>query len=73
MSDYNKYLGCETPYGFKWGPVEVTRMMSDKRYGVCLGIKTRTKTGAVIERQLWISPTGRSVRMGAPRKYRNQA
>jgi hypothetical protein len=46
-----------TNYGFKWGPMEVTRACSDDRYHTIL-LKTDHR-----EVQIHVSPTGRSVRV----------
>lgn len=52
----------ELRYGFKWGPVTVERLISHKG-GVLLGLTTNG-----VMRQVWISPTGRSVRVSDPIK-----
>lgn len=67
-----KYPLVETTYGFTWGPLELLRGMSDLRYGVCVFVRTKTQNG-YIDRQLWVSPTGRSVRLGAKHKIRRHA
>lgn len=56
----------ETQYGFQWGPVEVQRQISHKGY-VVFGLKFVNG----MERQLYVSPTGRSVRLTKPFRPRN--
>ena len=48
-----KYLD----YGFKWGPAEITRMISHPRHGVLIGLETDSH-----QVQISVSPGGRSIR-----------
>ena len=50
-----------TPFGFTWGPMEVLRACSHKRYRVLL---IRTPYAEV---EVSVSPTGRSVRTAVRR------
>lgn len=43
----------EIPYGFAWGPVEVTRLTSDPKAGVVLGLRTAKETI-----QIRVTPSG---------------
>ena len=45
-----------TPYGFIWGPMVVTRLCHDKRYGYVLQVKTQH--GKV---EIRVSPKGRKL------------
>lgn len=47
------------PYGFAWGPALIERYWSDDKGRVVLGIKT----DAGREVTVYVSPTGRSVRV----------
>ncbi len=47
----------ETPYGFKWGPMEVQRTATDPKYGYILLI--HSKGGGTM--QVRVSPKGRSI------------
>ena len=53
-----------TPFGFTWGPMEVLRACSDKRFRVLL---IRTPYAEV---EVSVSPTGRSVRTAVRRGKR---
>lgn len=48
-----KFPGADTQYGFTWGPVEVTRLASDPKAGVFIGIKTPRQSI-----QIRITPSG---------------
>ena len=65
MSDESD-TGWEHQYGFSWGPIDVRRMASIKRdggLGRVLGIYRRKGAGPVIDLEIYISPTGRSIRV----------
>jgi hypothetical protein len=47
-----------TVYGFKWGAAEVTRL-TERDGQVCIGVKT--DTGQEVD--IYVSPTGRSLRV----------
>lgn len=44
----------ETQFGFKWGPLEVTRILSDERIGVVISVKS-----GLDEYEVRASPSGR--------------
>lgn len=53
-----KHDGGEiTKYGFRWGPVEVTRACADNRYHTLLIFTDHQEV------QISISPTGKSIRV----------
>jgi hypothetical protein len=58
------YLREITPYGFKWGPVEVQRWCSDDKGGVVIGLITKRESV-----EIRVTPTG-LIRVGAPVKRR---
>ncbi len=43
----------ETRYGFKWGPLDISRAVSDERWGVVLVLKTPRQSF-----QLRVTPSG---------------
>ncbi len=56
------YELTETKYGFRWGPVEVSRLISDERGGVLLSVMTDTQ-----EVEIRVSPSGRVLDLRHPR------
>ena len=50
--------GFLTEYGFTWGPIEVTRLASVPKWGVCLAVETEKH-----KLNIYVSPKGRSVRV----------
>lgn len=58
MSD----LEChETQYGFRWGVTDVVRYAELPDGSICIGVETNGKRRLVV----YVSPTGRSVRVFA--------
>lgn len=54
--DPDGYEVAETRTGQRWGPLHVTRLASDKRYGV--GLEVATEAGSV---EVHASPSGQSM------------
>jgi hypothetical protein len=54
----NELRITEGPYGFAWGPLEVVRAMEHKGY-CALDIKTEAGKRITV----YVSPTGRSIRV----------
>lgn len=44
------------PFGFRWGPLMVTRLISDEKFGYVLEIRTEHKT-----LEVRVSPKGRRI------------
>lgn len=42
MASPDPYILTETQFGFVWGPLAVTRLISDERGGVLIEVSTRT-------------------------------
>lgn len=63
MSDDFKHTF--TQYGFTWGPLTVTRQVSDPKFGV--QVELLTSAGNVIE--IRVTPSGR-FRIGTPKKVK---
>jgi len=54
---------CErTTYGFRWGPMEVERLVSDHRGGVLIAIRTGHKRV-----EIRVSPKGNKIDVGEVR------
>lgn len=53
-----------TQFGFVWGPIEVVRMFEDKR-GRMLGLRAPPSNyvNGKWKLEIWISPTGKSIRV----------
>ena len=63
MSEDNGY---EHQYGFSWGPIDVRRLASIKRDGGLarvLGIYRGRGDDRKMELEIYVSPTGRSIRV----------
>lgn len=55
-------LGGLTPYGFTWGPIEVRRLATFKGNRI-LGVYIDDDKSARPRLEIYVSPTGRSVRV----------
>jgi hypothetical protein len=55
---------CETQYGFRWGVTDVIRYAEIGDGSIAIGIEVNGKRRATV----YVSPTGRSVRVFAPGK-----
>lgn len=51
MSDFKLE---ETKYGFRWGPIEIQRLMSDDKIGVVIAVMTETE-----EMEIRCTPKGK--------------
>lgn len=55
-----KITGQRTPYGFEWGPVEVSRCCDDERQGwVILHIETEKTKRANCPLEIYVTRTGK--------------
>lgn len=50
----NDFILEETKYGFRWGPLEIMRMVSDPKFGVVISLMTETE-----EMEIRCTPKGK--------------
>lgn len=59
----HEYNGCSTPYGFKWGPMEISRAIHIPGKGRALDVWVTDDHGTRQRVQIYCSDAGRRVRV----------